>query len=200
MVEQIISHDTYQEFLNMRISSKPYVVYTPKERRVPRRISSCQDCIGSCCMLTRINALSVGEFEHVARVTYPVDILGQIDFQVQWPLSELRYPYLALTFVVSGLLNNPYFRAIMNDDRPCSITPATACGHLKEDGHCGSYEARPRTCHEFRCGCDICRKIYIGKGSKPAIAYGEALNVGEQVLGIVDPLYKPRVFNFTSIK
>jgi len=46
----------------------------------------------------------------------------------------------------------------------------------------------------------ICRKIYIGKGSKPAIAYGEALNVGEQVLGIVDPLYKPRVFNFTSIK
>jgi len=196
MVEQIISHDTYQEFLNMRISSKPYVVYTPKERRVPRRISSCQDCIGSCCMLTRINALSVGEFEHVARVTYPVDILGQIDFQVQWPLSELRYPYLALTFVVSGLLNNPYFRAIMNDDRPCSITPATACGYLTNRGRCDNYDNRPHTCHDFKPGCTTCRKVYIGKGSVAAVAYGEALNIGEQVLGIIDPNYNARVFNF----
>ena len=106
-------------------------------------------------MLTRINVLSVDEFRYIAEVTYPIDILGQIDLQGKVLSNELQYPYLALNHIVNGLLNNPYFRAIMNEDRPCSITPATACGHLKEDGHCGSYEARPRTCHEFRCGCDI---------------------------------------------
>lgn len=200
MTEHRIPLEAYQQYLTMRIDSKPYLIYSPNDRYVPHHIRSCNGCIGSCCMLTRIDALTLDELKFLAAVTFSRDILGYIDLDTERDLDALyayKRPHLSLSHITNGLLAYNVLLVKNQRERSCSISPATACRHLTDEGRCGTYEHRSLTCPEFKPGCKICKDIYIRKGSPAGIAYGEALNVGEQVFVIIDPNYKPRVFNFT---
>jgi len=199
MTEQRITVDAYQAYCGYRIANKPYLFFTPTERLVPRRRFLCENCIGACCMLTKINSLSFDELKFISAATFPLEIVELINIRTPEDLEALysfQHPSLSLSYYANGLLalhnifeNNP-------KKRSCSISPATTCGYLTDNGRCGTYHTRPRTCCDFKPGCATCRNVYIGKGSEAAVAYGEALNVGEQVLGIIDPNYKARVFDF----